>query len=273
MHEPALVILAAGMGSRFGGVKQLAAVGPNGEVIMDYNASRARAAGFTTIVIVTREALADDLRLHLAGWPPSVDVRVVFQDRDKLAANRPKPLGTAHAALVGMRAVSDTAVAVVNADDLYAADAFAHLARHLTHAEGPGLTTFAVRSTLLTGAPVTRALCDVDEHGRLRTIEEGTVTGTEWRGLSGRTVTLTGDEPVSMNCWGFPATAADALDNATQEFLAAGRAATNDEVLLPEVVRTAMPAAVAFHSAGSCVGVTHPGDLELVRGRITGPAW
>jgi CTP:molybdopterin cytidylyltransferase MocA len=258
----ALVILAGGRGSRFGGDKQLAPVGPGGEVILEYTVRDAAAAGFDTVVVVTRSDVA-------AALAARVDATVVCQDLDPLArrmtvAGRRKPLGTAHAALIGMRAAPDSPAAVVNADDLYDPGAWRLLAEHVRARPEAALVTFPVAGTIVGDEPVTRALCDVAPSGVLRGIEEGTVAGGAWTGRSGRRLALSGDEPVSMNCWGLPAEFGDVLDRACQRF----DGGSDAEILLPDVAAAELGAGrvfVALRSAGRCIGLTHPGDLAVVR--------
>jgi molybdopterin-guanine dinucleotide biosynthesis protein A len=256
-----LVVLAAGLGTRFGGPKQLTPVGPAGEVILDYALRDARASGFDELVIVTRSDLAAQVAARAPG------AVIVCQDRDELARS-PKPLGTAHAALCGMRAGGGGAAAVVNGDDLYSADAFWALASHLADGQsvGSALVTFPVSNTVLSDAPVTRALCTTAA-GVLVDVEEGTVGAGTWVGVSGRRVELHGDEPVSMNCWAFAGDVADRLEAACRSFTGTG------EVLLPDVVRSMLADGVrvsALRSGGRCIGLTHPGDLEAVRRLLAG---
>jgi hypothetical protein len=260
--SPGLVVLAGGRGSRFGGDKQLTPVGPAGEAILEYTVADARAAGFTAVVVVTRSELA-------AGVAARVDATIACQDRDPLAvaaaaSGRAKPLGTVHAALVGMRAVPGRPVAVANADDLYAGGTWGLLAEHLGSRPEGALVTFPLADTITGDEPVTRALCDVSPGGELRGIEEGVVSGGRWVGGTGRVLAVGGDEPVSMNCWGFPAAFVDTLDAACRRF-AGG---PDDELLLPDVVSAEVAAGrpfAALSCTGRCVGLTHPGDVEIVR--------
>jgi MobA-like NTP transferase protein len=282
MTAASLIILAAGLGSRFGGTKQLTPVGPDGEVILDYAARDARAAGFQRAVLVVRSDIEAEVRAHVSQrWPAGLTWEIVCQDRDALAiraaaAGRSKPLGTAHAVSCGVRGGRvDGPFAVVNADDLYGSAAYRLLADHFASTPGSGaLVTYAVGGTIVERGAVTRALCDVDG-GLLRTLEEGTVTFTNgtmlWTGVSGRQVTLSGNEPVSMNCWGFPREVVDAFDDACRRFVASDRVATGDEVLLPDMVRTQLAAGMTFVALASddrCIGVTHAGDVTAVRDAI-----
>ncbi|HWW54674.1 MAG TPA: NTP transferase domain-containing protein [Acidimicrobiales bacterium] len=278
MSGPALIILAAGAASRFGAPKQLTPVGPTGDVLFDYAASDASAAGFDLIVIVTRSELEPDVESHIrARWPRHIDVRIVCQDRDQLALAAPgrhKPLGTVHAALVGIRAANRSVVGVVNGDDLYGSEPYRLLATHVSGGPPPvaTLVTFPVSKTVIGTEKVTRALCAVRD-GRLRAIDEGEVHGTEWTGRSGRRVRLVGDEPVSMNFWGLAAHIADQFEDLTRGLVDAGGDA---EVLLPDVVRSRIADgdridALAYD--GPCIGLTHPADLARVRRMVTTPAW
>ena len=287
MIEPTLVVLAAGLGRRFGGTKQLVVVGPRGEAIVDYSASDARAAGFTTVVLVVRSEIEQAVARHVALWPADLRVRLVAEDREPLAvkaiaAGRSIPLGTAHAVAVAAAHI-DGPFAVINADDLYGASAFRAVADQLTDgdqgADG-ALVTYTVANTVLGTAPVKRALCRVDELHCLSAIDEGTVSRDEsgqlvWQGSAGRR-RLSGDESVSMNFWGFPSSAAAALTAACEVFVASDRVAGNDEVLLPDVVGALMDAGtrfVALPSVDRCLGITHPDDLATLRAILTEPAW
>src|SRR5205823_6509839 len=157
-----LVVMAAGLGTRFGGLKQLAPVGRNGEAIVDYAGAWAQAAGFERAVVIVRSEIEETIGDHLEKrWPASFPHVLVCQDREKRVQDirREKPLGTAHAVVTVAEHV-DGPFAVVNADDLYAADSYGLLARHLTAATGShhALVAFEVAKTLIGPRPVTRAL-------------------------------------------------------------------------------------------------------------------
>jgi hypothetical protein len=270
-----LVVLAAGLGTRFGGVKQLTPVGPNGEVIFDYTVRDALAAGVDTVVVVTRSEIRADVERHMTTtWPPGIDATVICQDQDPIAraARRAKPLGTAHAAYVGMSASAADAVVVANADDLYGAEPFCLLASEVTSISC-ALVTFPIGRTVLDDAPVRRALCTVDS-GWLSSIDEGTVAGSTWTGMTGRVVALHGDEPTSMNLWAFSAAWCAAFEEASRTLADGG--ASDIEALLPDVVRDRLSHGQGVRALawdGPCVGLTHAGDTAAVRQLITGPAW
>ena len=289
MPEPALVVLAAGIGSRFGGVKQLAPVGPRGEAIFDYSARDAVAAGFASIVLVVRSEIEQAVSDHIkARWPGEVDVTLVCQDREPAAqrsieAGRVKPLGTAHAVMTAAPALSGP-FAVINADDLYGASPYVALHDHFATGAGDALVAFEVAKTVIGTQPVTRALCETDDAGHLRGIEEGDITFTPegsmvWVGrATSRRIALEGHEPVSMNFWGFGLDALAAMRDAVERFMAGGAVASGAEVLLPDVARSLLadPRRAPFtvlRTAERCIGVTHGDDLALMQAAVQAPAW
>jgi hypothetical protein len=302
----ALVILAAGLGTRFGGPKQLTPVGPDGSVIFDYTAHDALGAGFDTVVLVTRTDLEDSVRQHIRRtWPDPGVALVVCQDADPIAlgaraAGRRKPLGTAHAVFVGMAAlgphdamgahhvVPADAVAVANGDVLYGAEPLRLLADALQSspqprrgsgspsASMPGqcvLVTYPMLRTVIDDAPVKRALCTVRDE-ELVDIEEGTVAGQAWTGSSGRLVPLRGDEPTSMNLWGFGSAWSADFESASRTLAAMGE--TEQEALLPDVVRERLVRGAwvtAIRWSGPSTGLTHADDTARLRRMLTRPAW
>ena len=287
MSAPTLLILAAGMGSRFGGLKQLAPVGPGGATPIDYAAADARAAGFGPVVLIVRSEIRDEIEAHVRStWPSDIPVTYVLQDedqrsRDAEAAGRTKPLGTAHAVVIARDAL-DGPFAVANADDLYGLEGYRLLGTHLAAGGGHALVTYSLAKTLLGPGQVNRALCRVTgeelaavDEGRVQPEEDGTFTWTSFAG--DRTERLQGDEPVSMNLWGFQPSILDDLEASVSAFIAAGKAPTSEESLLPDVVRSLLGAGVsvrAMHSSEPCLGVTHREDLPRLQSTLTrAPAW
>ena len=213
---PSIVVLAAGVGSRFGGLKQLVEVGADGAVLMDVLLRRAAAVGIERAVIVVGPATEGLVRAHLDATDTgdlTVDLAV-----QRLVPGRARPLGTADAVLAARDAI-DGSFIVVNADDLYPASAFSLLADHLR--DGPAdehaMIAFRVDRTLTGNGPESRALIDVDPSGALVAIREGTVVDSSGQ-LRFETATsaqpLRGDELVSMNIWAFRASVFDALADA-----------------------------------------------------------
>jgi CTP:molybdopterin cytidylyltransferase MocA len=280
------------MGSRFGGPKQIAPIGPGGSALIDYAARDAVAAGFRRLVLIVRGEIADAVESHVAQhWPGDLRPEYVRQDLEPAAvaataAGRAKPLGTAHA-LVAAAALLDGPFAVANADDLYGASAFTLLAEHLAAGGGHALVGYRLAHTLLGDRPVNRALCQVDPDGRLTGIVEGSVEVGEgdaeltWRPIGAsrdEALAMKGDEPVSMNLWGFTPAIVPILTEAFAAFESSGAIAAGEELFLPSVVGenlgppTALDVTVLVTEA-HCLGVTHPDDVPQLQATLPGPAW
>ena len=291
MTAPTLVLLAAGMGSRFGGPKQIAPIGPGGSALIDYAARDAMAAGFGRLVLIVRGEIADAVDAHIdEHWPAELRPEYVRQDLEPAAvaatsAGRQKPLGTAHA-LVAAAPSLDGPFGVANADDLYGASAFAILADHLRQGGGHALVGYRLANTLLGDRPVNRALCEVDADGNITRIVEGAVHVGDgeltWRPIGGSdddARPMKGDEPVSMNLWGFTPAILPVLVDAFAAFEASGRIAAGEELFLPNVVGENLRSAggdlvvTMLVSDDRCLGVTHPDDVPLLQETLPGPAW
>lgn len=289
---PTLVLLAAGMGSRFGGPKQIAPIGPGGSALIDYAARDAMAAGFGRLVLIVRGEIADAVEDHVQRhWPGDLRPEYVRQDLEPaaaaaMAAGRAKPLGTAHA-LVAAAPLLDGPFGVANADDLYGASAFRLLGGHLAGGGGHALVGYRLANTLLGDRPVNRALCQVDSSGRLTDIVEGAVhVGDGERELTWRPIgapedealVMKGDEPVSMNLWGFTPDVVPLLTEAFAAFERSGGIGAGEELFLPTVVGRHLGPAAGFEvtvlvTDARCVGVTHPDDVPLLQATLVGPAW
>ena len=276
---PTLLILAAGLGDRFGGAKQLAEVGPGGATLVDYAIHDARRAGFLDVVIVTRPEHEEDLRSQVGRRTAgAAAIRFVHQDR---------PLGTGHAVLCAERYL-ERPFAVANADDFYGTDAWTRLYDLLSGPQEHNVVTvYPLRTTLSPFGGVSRAVCEVDPDGCLTGIMELLDVRSEGGGLrgqtvDGRTVPLVGDEPVSMNLWGLwpallPALRAsfDRFREAGSGVPAAGRSpsdATKEEFRLSEamheLIRRGEASVRVAPVSGPWFGLTWPEDLPRVRGRI-----
>ncbi len=264
--RPRLVIMAAGLGSRFGGVKQLARVGPAGEAFLDLSISDARLAGFGDIVLIVRSDIEADVREHIAEQHgPDLPVRYVRQD--DLGPERAKPWGTLHAVLSAAE-VLDTPYAVINADDYYGPETF-----RLGHERVSGLTpgvaanvAFELGHTVPPSGSVTRAVTEVVD-GRLTAIVETEdcqrlPDGT----FAAGGVPVPGDTPVSMNFWCFHPSANDDFEERWESFLAVNRTEAKAEAMLPTVVGELMAAGrmvvEVVSSPERWIGVTNPEDLE-----------
>ena len=211
--SPTLLILAAGMGSRFGGLKQIEPVGPNGETILDYSIYDSHRAGFTRAVFIIRQEMEEAFREKIAArFQDRMAVDYVFQELDKLPAGftppagRTKPWGTAHAVLMAVNAIHEP-FAVINADDFYGAGSYRLLAEHLRSVQPDyAMAGFILRNTLSDFGAVARGLCRVDEQNYLQEVVELTRIERDGRhakntSAEGRITRLNGDELVSMNMW------------------------------------------------------------------------
>ena len=208
-----LVILAAGMGSRFGGLKQVQPVGPQGELIIEYSVFDAMRAGFDRLVLVIRKDIEADFRETIGRrLEARLEVRYVYQEIDSLPSDfqappgRTKPWGTGHAVLVARDAVKRP-FAAINADDFYGAGGYRALAAHFARSEHYAMVGYPLKQTLSEHGTVSRGLCATDAGGRLKNITEITkiekaAVGASYTDAQGKTCALTGSEIVSMNFWG-----------------------------------------------------------------------
>ncbi len=253
MNSPTLLVLAAGMGSRYGGIKQMDPVGPEGEFVLDYSVYDAWRAGFANVVLVIRPELESPLREHfgdrLAG---RLAVRYVHQRLSDLPpgftvpSGREKPWGTGHAVWSARNAVR-TPFGVINADDFYGRGAYGALARFLRTPQPGGMTYcmvgYRLANTLSDHGSVSRGICTSDEDGMLvevveRTAIEKTTHGAKCRDETGNWVRLTGDEPASLNLWGFTPGLFPVLEELFAEFLRTRAGEPKAEFYIPTVVDT-----------------------------------
>lgn len=216
--KPTLFVLAAGMGSRYGGLKQLDGLGPNGETIMDYSIFDAIRGGFGKLVFVIRRSFENDFREKIIKkYENHIPVEVVFQELDMLPEGftcpegRVKPWGTNHALLMGKDVIKEP-FAVINADDFYGRDSFAVIGKALTEMEGKQneycMVGYRVGNTLSESGSVARGVCETNEEGYLTTVVERTaierINGEiQFQDENGKTVVIAEETPVSMNMWGF----------------------------------------------------------------------
>ena len=264
MQPLSVVVLAAGLGTRFGGRKQLAGVAPDGAAIFAVLVRRAAEAAFDHAAVVIAPDMAEEVRAHLGALPGlGIDVELVTQER---------PRGTADAVLAARDAVEGP-FAVVNGDDLYPVDGFGALREHLVHgpADEHALVAFRVGRTRAGNRRVMRARIEVDAAARLIGIREGAVLpgagGMQFE-IDGEVHTLDAEALVSMNMWGFRPSIFDALATAVDGFRAAPR---DGEVYLPDAVAAEVANGVAVRvlvSEEPCLGVTYAEDLDAVRSTL-----
>jgi MobA-like NTP transferase protein len=280
MGAPALVILAAGVGSRFGGPKQLSPVGPSGETLLDYAIYDAMRAGFTRAVLVTRKELAAPLREHVSDVTGgAMPVHFVEQ---RVAEGRVKPWGTAHAVLAARDAVEGP-FAVCNADDFYGSGAYRLLAEHLTGEPAPpvhALVGYRLDATLSEHGGVARAVAWCGPDGLLaRLVEMRDVRRVNGGGLRGVTAAgearqFTGAERTSMNLWGFTPDVFAVLEEQFAAFLAHEHRASDAEFLLSTALDEQVTAGRARLRVLTApppdrwLGVTFAADAPAVRDAI-----
>ncbi|MDR0686734.1 MAG: nucleotidyltransferase [Dysgonamonadaceae bacterium] len=250
--KPSLFVLAAGMGSRYGGLKQLDGLGPNGETIMDYSIFDAMRSGFGKVVFVIRRCFEQDFREKVVGrYENHTKVEVVFQELDCLPdgfsvpAGRVKPWGTNHAVLMG-RDVINEPFAVVNADDFYGRRSFGELARYLALMEGGRdhycMVGYRLGNTLSESGSVARGVCEKDGDGFLTAVVERSYVirsgdGTiKFRDENDELQAVGEDTPVSMNMWGFTPEYFDYAGRQFVDFLKNNADNPKSEFFIPIVI-------------------------------------
>ena len=268
------------MGSRYGGLKQIDPVGPHGETIIDYSAYDALRAGFSQVVFVIRRDMAAQFKEIVgARFEKQVPVAYVYQELDALPpgfavpAGRTKPWGTTHAILMAAAAIREP-FAVINADDFYGAESYRLLAQHLA-AGGPdyAMAGFVLRNTLSDFGSVSRGVCRVDDRQHLQTVVEMTRlerdgNGAKDTGGVGPAVSLTGDELVSMNMWGFTPAVFPQLQTHFHDFLQQQGGELKSESYIPSTVNDLVVSGRArvrvLRTNDSWFGVTYREDRPRV---------
>ena len=279
MTDISLLVMAAGMGSRYGGLKQLDAVGPSGETIIDYSVYDAIQAGFNKVVFIIRKDFEDEFKSQITDkYTGKIQVEFAFQDLHDLPdgftcpEGRNKPWGTGHAILAASDLIHEPFVAI-NGDDFYGRESFKIVADYyLSGADDFSMVAFQLDKTLSTFGGVTRGLCTVQE-GKLDTvIETGELQRTEQGVTSDRNIKLDGSEPVSMNVWGFTPVLFKYLKDLFVEFLHDEGNELKSEYLIPSVVNDLIQSGRedvhVLRSASSWFGVTYKDDRPFVMGEI-----
>lgn len=284
--EPMLVVLAAGMGSRYGGLKQIDPIGPHGEVILNYTCYDAYKAGFKRFVFIIKEEMLADFKTMVGDkLPAECEVHYVFQNIKDVPASiqvlehRTKPLGTTHA-MYCTRHVVDAPYAILNADDFYGADGFAQLYAFLTQNDDPSqhcMIGYRLDKTLTDHGGVTRGLCHVVD-GQLSAIEE--VSGLEKKDgkvgyeKAGTWVEVDATMSVSMNMWGFKEVMMDVTKACFEADLQSKLAANPEkgEVLIPvfvgELLQEGQIKVNVLQSKDTWFGVTYQEDKPFVQQSI-----
>ncbi len=281
--KPTLFVLAAGMGSRYGGLKQLDGLGPHGETIMDYSIYDAIRAGFGKIVFVIRKDFEEDFRKKiLSKYEGHIPVEVVFQSIDKLPegfvcpTDRQKPWGTNHAVLMGQEVINEP-FAVINADDFYGRNSFEVIAKELQRERNTKgdycMVGFKVGNTMSEGGTVARGVCSVKNEHLTHVVERTAIGYNKKKEIvypdeHGVMCRLRPDKLVSMNMWGFTPDYFDFSKSYFIEFLEENIDNPKAEYFIPSVVNkliTSGDASVKVLSTESeWFGVTYASDRDLV---------
>jgi len=278
--KPTLLVLAAGMGSRYKGLKQVDPFGPSGETILEYAVYDAARAGFGKVVFVIRQDIAEAFKSKFYEKLSSmIEVDSVFQEKDKLPegfnlpSGREKPWGTGHALLMAAPVI-DTPFAVINADDFYGAGAFQAMADDLKKMPNDAdeflLAGYQLENTLSEHGHVSRGICEVDSAGFLKSITERTKIMREGGQIvfqeEEAKVPLTGKETVSMNLFGFPPSVFEQYEQNFVAFLKENLHEPKKEFYLPFVVNNLIQAGKAkvkvLPIAEKWFGVTYPEDKK-----------
>ena len=280
MTKPTLLVLAAGMGSRYGGLKQIDPVGPAGETIIDYSIFDAMRAGFGKLVFVIRKDIEQQFREVIGTrFEKRIAVEYVFQELDKLPAGhslpagRTKPWGTTHAIIMAEHVVKEP-FAAINADDFYGRNAYKVLAQHLTSGTPDyAMVGFTLKNTLSDHGSVARGVSRVDANNYLTHIVELTKIERDGSGAKdsapdGSITKLTGDEAVSMNFWGFTPALFPQIKAEFEKFLKKAGGELKSECYIPatvgELVTSGQAKCKVLRSPDSWFGVTYREDRPVV---------
>ncbi len=276
-----LVVMAAGMGSRFGGLKQLEPVGKNGEVLLDFSVYDAMAAGFNKVTFVIKKAIEHDFR-EVVGKriEKKIDVSYAFQELDKLPAGfsvpeeRVKPWGTGHAILC-CKDIVDQPFAAINADDYYGKSAYQKINEYLAKENGDFcMVGFRLKNTLSDNGTVARGVCLADENSYLKDINEITniTNKCTYENEKGEIITLSPDAIVSMNMWGFTPDLFGYLEEGFEKFLKEKINVPKSEYFLPsqidELIKAEIKKAKVLATEDKWFGMTYKEDKPVLKAAI-----
>jgi UTP-glucose-1-phosphate uridylyltransferase len=284
--KPTLLILAAGMGSRFGGLKQVEPIGPSGEAIIDYSIFDAIRAGFGKVVFVIRESFADAFKEKFDNLlKGKIEVEYVYQELDmlpkgfSLPEGREKPWGTAHAILVAKDVINEPFCAL-NADDFYGYNAYKVMAEYLsksTNSTEYAMVGYRLKDTLSEYGSVSRGICNVNSnHGLEKIVETIKIIKRDNQIISieedGSETKLTGNENVSMNNWGFKPSIFEKLENKFIDFLNTEMEKPKSEMYIPsvvfELIEDKAATAKVLEADSPWFGVTYKEDKPYVVEKI-----
>jgi len=275
MKNMTLLVMAAGMGSRYGGLKQLDEVGPSRETIIDYSVFDAIKAGFSKVVFIIRKDFEDEFKSKISNkFSNDIQVEFVFQDIHLLPngysapKERIKPWGTGHAILCASNVI-DGPFNAINADDYYGRESFKTIADYYNNGNDLfSMVSFQLEKTLSEFGTVTRGLCTVKNDYLINVIETENLVKSESGVTSSSDFDLNGDEPVSMNMWGFTPVIFDYLNDMFEIFLSKNIHDNNSEFLIPSVINGLINSGdelvQVLYSKSSWFGVTYKQDKSHV---------
>ena len=279
MKDLTLLVMAAGMGSRYGGLKQLDEVGPNGETIIDYSVYDAIEAGFNKVVFIIRQDFRDLFKEKISDkYTDKINIEIVYQSLHDLPQNftcpvgREKPWGTGHAILAARSVISEP-FAAINGDDFYGRESFNIIADYYSKNQtGFTMAAFQLDKTLSDFGTVSRGLCEVNKNKLVTVIETHDLKKVNNNISSDREINLNGKEPVSMNMWGFTPVLFDYLQTMFNEFLNENNKNLKSEFLIPTVVNDLIQQNLedvhVLRTGAQWFGVTYKEDKSLVNQQI-----
>jgi len=279
MNNLTLLVMAAGMGSRYGGLKQLDEVGPSGETIIDYSVYDAITAGFTKVVFIIRRDFEQEFKSKITDkFNDKIQVEFAFQDIEDLPngfscpEGREKPWGTGHAILSAAKLI-DGPFNAINADDYYGRESFKTIANfYARESNAFTLVAFRLENTLSIFGSVTRGLCEVKNDRLVTVIETDDLRKINSGIISDRDIDLNGSEPVSMNMWGFTPVIFDYLQEMFVDFLAQEGDELKSEFLIPSVINDLIQSGKeivhVLYSNAPWFGVTYKKDKPYVVDQI-----
>jgi len=280
MKDITLLVMAAGMGSRYGGLKQLDAVGPNGETIIDFSVYDAIRAGYNKVVFIIREDFEKQFKEKISNkYEDKIKVEIVYQDLHDLPnsfscpKDRSKPWGTGHAILAARNVISEP-FAAINGDDFYGRESFKIISDHYSSMNsGFAMAAFQLDKTLSDYGSVSRGICEQNLNQLVTVVETHGIKKSSAGNIEcDRDISLLGNELVSMNMWGFMPSIFDHLEKMFNEFLDENISDLKSEFLIPSVVNDLIEKNIekvqVLKTKSTWFGVTYIEDKPFVKNQI-----
>ena len=280
MKDITLLVMAAGMGSRYGGLKQLDAVGPNGETIIDFSVYDAIRAGYNKVVFIIRKDFEKQFKQKISNkYKNKIDVEIVYQDLNDLPGSfrcpneRSKPWGTGHAILAARNAISEPFVAI-NGDDFYGKESFEVISNYYSSVNsGFAMAAFQLDKTLSENGSVSRGICEQNSNELVTVVETHDIKKNSVGIIEcNRDISLSGNELVSMNMWGFTPTLFDHLEKMFNDFLTGNISDLKSEFLIPSVINDLIEKNIekvkVLKTQSTWFGVTYVEDKAFVESQI-----